>query len=72
MKSAYYQIELDRSSSLKTCVVTPWGTWRFKRLPLGLKNAGQTFQKVIDNVLSGLEGTFAYLDDILVWSEEPS
>ncbi len=32
----------------------------------GLCNAAQTFQRLIDTVLHDLEGTFVYMDDILV------
>ena len=36
---------------------------------MGLRNSPQTFQKLMDSVLSGVSGTFCYLDDILVFSE---
>jgi len=38
-------------------------------MPFGLKNAGATFQRFIDNIFRGTECIFAYLDDILVFSE---
>ena len=37
-------------------------------MPFGLKNAAQTFQRLMDTVLQGLTCTFVYLDDILVAS----
>ena len=42
----------------------------FKRLAMGLSNSAQTFQRVVEHVLNGLEGVFVYLDDIMVFSEE--
>ncbi len=39
-------------------------------MPFGLRNAAQTFQRFIDQVLRGLTFTFAYLDDILVASKD--
>ncbi|KFD61129.1 hypothetical protein M514_26672 [Trichuris suis] len=37
-------------------------------MPLGLRNAAQTFQRMMDAVLRGLPLVFAYIDDILVFS----
>ena len=39
-------------------------------MPFGLRNAGQTFQRMMDNVLAGLDYTFVYLDDVLVASPD--
>ena len=40
------------------------------RMPFGLRNAPTTFQRLMDNVLSGLQGTelFVYLDDIVIYA----
>lgn len=40
-------------------------------MPFGLKNATQTFQHFIDQVLSGLHFCYAYIDDVLVASSTP-
>ena len=68
LTKAYYNVGLDRDSSMKTAIVTQWGTYRFTRLSMGLKNSAQTFQRLLDNVLEGLE-VFAYIDDILVYAD---
>ena len=52
----------------KTAIATPFGLFEFVRMPFGLRNAAQTFQRFIDQVLRGLPFSFAYLDDILVAS----
>jgi hypothetical protein len=49
-------------------VITPFGLWKFLRMPFGLRNAGQSFQRFMDEVLSGLDFAFCYLDDILIGS----
>ena len=55
----------------KTAVVTPFGLYyEFLRMPFGLKNAAQAFQRLMDNVCQGLTRVFVYLDDILVASED--
>lgn len=53
----------------KTAVSTPFGLFEFVRMPFGLRNAGQTFQRFMHKVLEGLEYCFPYMDDILVASE---
>ena len=45
---AYYNIELDPASTIKTAVARPWGISKFKRLSMGLKNAAQSFHLLHD------------------------
>ncbi len=37
-------------------------------MPFGLRNAGQSFQRFMDEVLAGLDFAFCFLDDILIAS----
>ena len=53
----------------KTAIITLFGMFEFLRLPFGLRNAGQTFQRLMDQILSGLPYCFVY-DDILVFSPD--
>jgi len=39
-------------------------------MPFGLRNAAQTFQRFIDEVLRGLTYSYAYIDDILIASKD--
>lgn len=71
LRNGYWQVTtLDRD---KTAFVTPFGTYRFKRMPFGLKNAPATFQRLIDRFRSGASlrdvTVLAYLDDLLVISD---
>ena len=54
----------------KTAIITPFGLYEFLRMPFGLKNSAQAFQRLMDNVLRGLDFIFVYLDDILVASTD--
>ena len=54
---------------MKTVVLTPFGPYKYKRLPMGLKNSGQSFQRLMNCVLDGIEGVFVYLDDILLYNK---
>jgi hypothetical protein len=55
----------------KTAIITPFGLFEFLRMPFGLRNAAQTFQRFIDQVLRGLHFVYAYIDDLLIASSSP-
>ena len=64
----YHQILMASSSVAKTAIITPFGLWEFLRMPFGLKNAAQAFQRLMDGILRDIPFTFVYIDDILVAS----
>jgi hypothetical protein len=59
---------MNPANILKTAIITPFGLFEFLRLTFGLRNAGSTFQRLMDQVLAGLAFTFVYLDDIIIAS----
>ena len=59
---------MSDSDIKKTAIITPFGLYEFLRMPFGLNNAAQSFQRLMDNVCQGLDFVFVYLDDILVAS----
>lgn len=53
----------------KTAITTPFGLYEFNKMPFGLRNAAQTFQRFIDMVLRGLNFCHGYVDDLLIASK---
>lgn len=47
-------------------MATHKGLVRLRRLPYGLSSAPALFQMAMDKIISGLPGTVAYLDDVLI------
>ena len=65
-RSAYHQVELAKASRDLTAFITPWGLFRYARVPFGLASAPAAFQRLMEKILAGIEGVIIYLDDVLV------
>ena len=68
--SGYNQISMDPSDQEKTSFVTGQGTYCYRVMPFGLKNAGATYQRLVNRMFQKQIGTFmeVYIDDMLVKS----
>ncbi|CAG9137900.1 unnamed protein product [Plutella xylostella] len=69
LKAGYWQIKVRDEDREKTAFITPFGIYKFNRMPFGLRNAPATFQRLIDRFKISLDvKMLAYLDDLIVFS----
>lgn len=66
LRDAYLQLEMDDASKELLTINTSRGLYRYNRLPFGVKSAPGIFQELMDNLIAGIDGCAAYLDDIIV------
>jgi hypothetical protein len=70
--SGYHQIALKEEDQIKIAFITPYGTYAYKTMSFGLKNAGATYQRAIqmcfaDQLHRNVE---AYVDDVVIKTRE--
>lgn len=72
LASGYWQVEVDPKDREKTAFTTPLGLFEFQRMPFGLCTAPATFQRLMQQCLSGqiTESLLVYLHDIIVYSPD--
>ena len=70
--SGYNQRKMDEEDQEKTAFITSQGLYCYKVMPFGLKNAGATYQRLVNRMFNKQIGRNmeVYVDDMLVKSKE--
>jgi len=68
----YWQLRIDPADRDKTSFVSHGGSYRYLRMPFGLRNARDMFHRCLDIILSGVrwKSCLVYLDDVIVQSNK--
>ena len=63
--SGYNQIQIKSEDQHKTAFICPWGTFAYKKMPFGLKNAKATLQRAMNFSFYDIKAIVEpYLDDL--------
>ncbi|KAK1665849.1 hypothetical protein QYE76_054008 [Lolium multiflorum] len=67
-------IRLKEEDEAKTAFITPYGVFSYKTMPFGLKNAGATYQRMMQKCLATQIGknVQVYIDDVVITSKKGS
>ncbi len=66
----YYTFELDKESQDLCTIITPFGQYKYMRLPMGLKCSPDIDQAAMGNVLSDIKNANLYIDDVGAFSSD--
>ncbi|CAM1319115.1 Uncharacterised protein g7110 [Pycnogonum litorale] len=70
-KKGYWLVELDNESSYLCTFNTPFGRFRFKRLPFGVVLSQDIFQRKLDEVYKDIQNVIGIVDDIVICGRTP-
>lgn len=66
LKDGFWHVQLDEQSQNLCTFATPFGNFKFLRMPFGIKSAPKVFQKYNYSIFGDIKNVFTYMDDILI------
>lgn len=69
VKNGFWNIKLSAASSDLCSFNTPFGRYKFLRMPFGICSASEVYQHRMRQMLDDLDGVDVYIDDILIWGK---
>lgn len=71
LERGYWQVEMDEKDREITAFKANGKLYEWLRMPMGVKNAAPTFQRMMNNILTGLQGEMClvYIDDLVIYGK---
>ena len=69
MLKGYWGVPLTDRAKEISAFATADGLFQYKVMAFGLKNAGATFQRMVNRVIENVDGCEAYIDDLVLYSD---
>ena len=70
LRQAYHQMEVEEESQEYLTINTHQGLYRYNRLVFGISSAPAIWQRSMDQILEGIEGTSCILDDMIITGKD--
>ena len=70
LRQAYHQMEVEEESQEYLTINTHQGLYRYNRLVFGITSAPAIWQRSVDQILEGFEGTSCILDDMIITGKD--
>lgn len=67
--SGFWQLQLTEKSSNYLTFITPFGRFRYKRLPFGICSAPEVYQRIMFEILGHKKGVVVHMDDIVIFGK---
>ena len=64
-----WQLNLDEESSYLCTFNSPFGRYRYCRLPFGISSAPEVYHKIVHEIFEGIQKVDTSMDDIIVWGK---
>lgn len=68
--TGFWQVPVHPDDIPKCGFTTPFGNYEWVRMPMGMVSSPATFQRLMDQMLDGVEGARTYVDDTFVSTED--
>ena len=68
--TGFWQKKLDEESSYLTTFATPFGRYRYLRLPYGISSAPEVYHRSVKDMFGGIPNVDTSMDDIIIATED--